>query len=83
MEPPIVPGNADGSRIIQMLEGKIAPRMPYGGDPLPAADIATIKAWINAGAAGPAAGSCRYDACPRRAPRHPARCSRWYLPWPR
>src|SRR5579863_7104734 len=28
--PPVVPGNADGSRIIQMLEGKIAPRMPYG-----------------------------------------------------
>ncbi len=55
--PPIVASNADGSRIIQMLEGKIAPRMPYGGDPLPAADIATIKAWINAGATGPAAGA--------------------------
>jgi WD40 repeat protein len=54
---PIVPGNADGSRIIQMLEGKIAPRMPFGADPLPAADIAAIKAWINAGAAGSAAGS--------------------------
>ena len=53
---PIVPGNADGSRIIQMLEGKMAPRMPFGADPLPAADIATIKAWINAGATGPAAG---------------------------
>src|ERR1700685_1110857 len=55
--PPIVPGNADGSRIIQMLEGKIAPRMPFGADPLPAVDIAAIKAWINAGAAGPAAGT--------------------------
>jgi tricorn protease-like protein len=55
--PPVVAGNADGSRIIEMLEGKIAPRMPYGGDPLPAADIATIKAWINAGATGPAAGA--------------------------
>ena len=53
---PIVPGKADESRIIEMLEGKIAPRMPFGADPLPAADIATIKAWINAGAAGPAAG---------------------------
>src|SRR3984957_12120811 len=48
--PPIVPGNADGSRIIQMLERKIAPRMPFGADPLPPADIAAIKAWINAGA---------------------------------
>jgi WD40 repeat protein len=54
---PIVPGNADGSRIIQMLEGKIAPRMPFGADPLPAADIAAVKAWINAGAAGPAGGA--------------------------
>jgi WD40 repeat protein len=54
---PIVPGNADGSRIIQMLEGKTAPRMPFGGDPLPAADIAAIKSWINAGATGPAAGA--------------------------
>ncbi len=53
---PIVPGNADGSRIIQMLEGKIAPRMPFGADPLPAADIAAIKAWINAGADGAGRG---------------------------
>ncbi len=55
--PPIVAGNADGSRIIQMLEGKIAPRMPFGADPLPAADIATIRAWINAGAASRVEGA--------------------------
>lgn len=54
--PPIVAGNADGSRIIQMLEGKTTPRMPYGADPLPAADIAAIRAWINAGAPSPVAG---------------------------
>jgi Tol biopolymer transport system component len=54
--PPIVPGKADESRLIMMLEGKIQPRMPYGGDPLPAADIATIKAWIDAGGVGPTAG---------------------------
>jgi dipeptidyl aminopeptidase/acylaminoacyl peptidase len=65
---PIVPGNADGSRIIQMLEGKIAPRMPYGGDPLPPADIATIKAWINAGATGPAAGSAVTTLAPAALP---------------
>src|SRR5213079_984232 len=29
---------------------------PFGGDPLPAADIAAIKAWIDAGAKGPAPG---------------------------
>jgi Planctomycete cytochrome C len=49
----VVPGNADGSRIIGMLEGKIRPRMPEHADPLPAEQIATIKAWIDAGAEGP------------------------------
>jgi WD40 repeat protein len=54
--PAIVPGKAGESRMIAMLEGKIQPRMPLGGGPLPAADIATLKAWVNSGAAGPAAG---------------------------
>jgi hypothetical protein len=53
----IVPGKADESRMIQMLEGRIQPRMPFNGDPLPEADIATIFAWINAGATGPAPAS--------------------------
>jgi len=66
--PPIVPGNAEGSRIIQMLEGKIVPRMPYGGDPLPPVDIAAIKAWINAGAAGPAAGAASKALAPAALP---------------
>src|SRR5690348_4478481 len=52
----IVPGKADESRMIMMLEGKIQPRMPFGGEPLSASDIATIKAWINSGAAAPAPG---------------------------
>ncbi len=65
---PIVPGNADGSRIIQMLEGKIAPRMPFGADPLPPADIAAIRAWINAGAAGPAAGAAGKTLAPAALP---------------
>jgi WD40 repeat protein len=52
---PIVPHNAHESRMALMLEGKIEPRMPFGADPLPAADIATIEAWINAGAPGPSA----------------------------
>ena len=54
--PAIVAGKAEESRLIEMLEGKVQPRMPFGGDPLPAADIATIKAWIGAGAKGPAPG---------------------------
>jgi WD40 repeat protein len=52
----IVPGKSDESRMVLMLEGKIQPRMPFGADPLPASDIAMIKAWINSGAVGPAPG---------------------------
>lgn len=52
----IVPGKASDSRVVQMLEGKLEPRMPFGGDPLPPAEIAIIKAWIDAGAGGPAQG---------------------------
>src|SRR5438067_5304814 len=54
--PVIVPGKSSASRVVLMLEGKVQPRMPFGLDPLPAADIAAIKAWIDAGAQGPAPG---------------------------
>jgi WD40 repeat protein len=47
-----------------MLEGKVQPRMPFGSDPLPASDIAIIKAWIDAGGTGPTAG----DGAPGLAP---------------
>jgi WD40 repeat protein len=53
--PSILPHNAHESRLALMIEGKIEPRMPFGADPLPAADIAAIKAWIDAGAEGPVA----------------------------
>ena len=52
----IVAGKPDQSRMIEMLDGKVQPRMPFGGDPLPAADIASLKAWIESGALGPAPG---------------------------
>src|SRR5579859_2190353 len=64
----IIPGKADESRMILMLEGKIQPRMPFGGDPLPAADIALIKAWIDAGAAGPPAGDASIALTPLAIP---------------
>jgi len=54
--PAITPSRSSESRLLLMLEGKIQPRMPFGADPLPAADIATLKAWIDAGARGPVAG---------------------------
>jgi WD40 repeat protein len=54
--PAVVPRQSADSRMIQMLEGKIQPRMPFGQDPLKAEDIAAIKAWIDAGAKGAASG---------------------------
>ena len=50
----VVPSDAASSRMIEMLEGRISPQMPLEGDPLSDSDIAKIKAWINAGATGPA-----------------------------
>ena len=64
MAPAIVPGKADQSRMILMLEGKVQPRMPFGADPLPAADIATLKAWIEGGALGPAPGEATKALAP-------------------
>jgi WD40 repeat protein len=51
---PVIPHDANASLIIQMLEGDEDPQMPLNAEPLPAADIARIKAWINAGAEAPA-----------------------------
>ncbi|HEX9202405.1 MAG TPA: DUF1549 domain-containing protein, partial [Vicinamibacteria bacterium] len=50
----IVPGKSDASLMIRRLLGKITPRMPFEGPPLPEAEIARIRAWIDAGALGPA-----------------------------
>jgi hypothetical protein len=51
--PVIIAGKGEASPIIQRLAGRITPRMPFEGQPLPAAEIARIKAWIDAGAPGP------------------------------
>jgi hypothetical protein len=60
----IVPGKADQSRLVQMLQGKIEPRMPFGAEPLPESDVAAIKAWIDAGAPGPTAGTAAPSLAP-------------------
>jgi hypothetical protein len=52
---PIVPGKSESSLLVQAIEGRIKPRMPYKEDPLSAADIDTIRRWIDAGAPGPTA----------------------------
>ena len=50
---PIVAGRSASSRLVQMLDGTITPRMPYKEDPLPAGDVELIRRWIDAGAPGP------------------------------
>jgi len=45
----VIPGNADESRMVKMLEGSIQPRMPMGGQ-LEEQEITTIRLWINQGA---------------------------------
>ena len=60
----IVPGKAAESRMILMLEGKVKPQMPFGGNPLPADQLSLLKAWIDSGAAGPAPGEAPVSAQP-------------------
>ena len=54
--PAIVPCDADASPLIQVVEGGYAgeggdvAQMPLGGDPLADEEIATLRAWIDAGA---------------------------------
>lgn len=48
--PAVVPGHGRESLIVQHLTGEVLPQMPNGMPPLPDADIATIRAWIDQGA---------------------------------
>jgi hypothetical protein len=49
--PAVVPGNAAASLLIERVTGKIQPLMPMApAAPLSAADIATLKDWIDQGA---------------------------------
>jgi len=47
----IVPGEPDQSRLFLLIAQKERPFMPKDADPLPAATVATIKRWIEQGAA--------------------------------
>ena len=49
----VTPHDSKASRLMQMLSGETDPQMPLESDPLPAAQIAAIKSWIDAGAPAP------------------------------
>lgn len=49
----VVPGHSADSRLIQRLEAKERPQMPYGGPPLSQDQIKVIVQWIDQGAQGP------------------------------
>lgn len=46
----VIPGHGKESLIVQHLTGEVLPQMPNGMPPLPNADIAMIRLWIDQGA---------------------------------
>ena len=53
---PVVPGDARSSGLIRRIVSREADHMPPADEPQPtAADLATLEAWVTAGAVGPAA----------------------------
>lgn len=50
--PVLVAGHSRDSRLVQMLEGRVEPRMPYEAEPLAPQAIALVRTWIDAGAPG-------------------------------
>ncbi|HEY6391913.1 MAG TPA: c-type cytochrome domain-containing protein [Bryobacteraceae bacterium] len=51
----VVPGKSAESRLYLLISGKAMPSMPMDGGKLSAQQVETIQAWIDAGAAAPAA----------------------------
>ena len=78
--PAIVPGNADKSVLLARVLGQGGkPRMPLGFAPLPAAQIAVLKVWIDQGAAwqsGPEATHWAY-VTPKRPHMPPVENPAW------
>jgi len=49
----VIPGDSAKSPLVRRILGLDRPQMPYGGPPLPADDVETIRKWIDQGAHGP------------------------------
>ncbi|MBI4583869.1 MAG: pre-peptidase C-terminal domain-containing protein [Planctomycetes bacterium] len=74
--PVLDPGRSGESKIIRVLEGKTKPKMPPGKRPGPnPEELALLKAWIDAGAKGPASAGPAEPTVPHvpltAAPRQP------------
>ena len=69
--PAIVPGRGAESLLVQLVAG-VDPdrRMPEKGDPLPTADVALIRTWVDQGAAWPEASGLGFRKA-SLAPRNP------------
>jgi mono/diheme cytochrome c family protein len=65
--PVITPGRSAESELVRRILGESRPRMPFKDRPLEAGEIATIRAWIDAGAPGPAEAKPAAEAAP---PKH-------------
>jgi hypothetical protein len=48
--PVVIPGDPDGSLLVQRLEGTVPPQMPLDGPPLTPSEIGRIRQWILEGA---------------------------------
>ncbi len=46
----VSPGHSGQSLLVRRIVGEVGPVMPLGGDPLSAAEIATLRKWIDEGA---------------------------------
>src|ERR1700677_2056730 len=66
--PPVLPHDAKGSLMVQMLAGDVDPQMTDKARPLSASTLERIKAWINAGADEPTVTEA---AAPLKAPSIP------------
>src|SRR5260370_10759589 len=73
----IVAGKSADSRLYQLISGKTMPSMPMDGSKLSPEQIDTIRAWIDAGAPGPAKGepapTTKTAALPKIEPRVPVK----------
>ena len=58
--PAVVPGKSGESLLVKVLEGSVKPQMPPG-DKLSDAEIRAIRAWVDAGAPGPATAPAKEE----------------------